>query len=303
MIDLARSSVQTWECDQMGHMNVQFYLERASEANGVLAAAIGLGPRYLRQHNAVLTPIDQHIRFLKELRPGAPFVLKGGVAVIEKRVLHTYVEMQHSLTGEPSATFFSALAFADGPTRAPKTLPNWSLDRAQSFRVDVPEHGRPRGLALVAPRPSPMLRDADQLKLAHTFQGQVLTHQCDRDGAMTPRNYMARVSDAIPNLLGQVTGGDRSQSGRIGGAALEYRFVYRRPALDGDVIAIRSGLKSIGPKTYIWCHWLFDLDSGEAVATAEAVAVSMDLVERKAIPIPDALRAHLETMLVPDLSV
>ncbi len=29
MIELARSSVQTWECDQMGHMNVQFYVEKA----------------------------------------------------------------------------------------------------------------------------------------------------------------------------------------------------------------------------------------------------------------------------------
>ncbi|WP_422021517.1 hypothetical protein [Pyruvatibacter mobilis] len=39
-------------------------------------------------------------------------------------------------------------------------------------------------------------------------------------------------------------------------------------------------------------------ETGEAVATAEAVAVTLDLVARKAIPIPDAMRTHLESQLV-----
>ena len=46
---------------------------------------------------------------------------------------------------------------------------------------------------------------------------------------------------------------------------------------------MRSGLRAIGGKTYQWVHWLFDVESGEAIATCEAVAVAMDLTTRKAI--------------------
>jgi acyl-CoA thioester hydrolase len=49
-------------------------------------------------------------------------------------------------------------------------------------------------------------------------------------------------------------------------------------------------------------HWVLNDETGEALATAEAVAVAMDLDARKAIPIPDALRAVLEPLIVPGLS-
>jgi acyl-CoA thioester hydrolase len=65
---------------------------------------------------------------------------------------------------------------------------------------------------------------------------------------------------------------------------------------------LKSGLKSVSSKTYVWCHWLFDGESGECFATAEAVAVAMDLVERKAIEIPADMRAHLESLVVEGLS-
>ena len=94
---------------------------------------------------------------------------------------------------------------------------------------------------------------------------------------------------------------DRSTSGR-GGAALEYRFVYRAAAADGDLLVVKSGLKSVGAKTYVWSHWLLDGETGECFATAEAVAISMDLNTRKAIDIPPDMRAALERLVVPGIS-
>ena len=93
MIELARSSVQTWECDQMGHMNVQFYVEKASDALSALASRFGLGPRKLRDTAQILEPVDQHIRFLRELRPGTPYFLRGGVVAAETLSLTSYCEL------------------------------------------------------------------------------------------------------------------------------------------------------------------------------------------------------------------
>ena len=41
---------------------------------------------------------------------------------------------------------------------------------------------------------------------------------------------------------------------------------------------VRSGLKAVGSKTTTWAHWLFDGESGAAVAAAEASG--FDLCER-----------------------
>jgi len=111
------------------------------------------------------------------------------------------------------------------------------------------------------------------------------------------------VSDSIPNLLGQTNGMDRSKDDKVGGAALEYRFHYHSYPRAGDVLTLRSGLKSVSAKTYIWGHWLFNLETGKIVATAEAVAVALDLVARKAIPIPEEMRTRLEGMVAPGLGV
>lgn len=303
MIDLHRSSVQTWECDQMGHMNVQFYVEKALEAAAALGLALGLGPRKLTALGLALNPREQHIRFLRELRPGAPFTIAGGVVAAEAQALTLFLEMRHSLTGVPVATFRSVLALVSRATRAPVALPAEVHAAALRSPVVIPEHGAPRGLALETPRPAPGPEDKVAQAMVETYRGVVLPEHCDPDGHMRPRHLMGRVSDAIPNLLGAMTGRDRSGEETIGGAALEYRFVYREPARAGDVLHLRSGLKSVGAKTYVWCHWLFAAETGACVATSEAVAVAMDLAARKAIAIPPLLKAHLETRIVPGLSV
>ena len=164
-------------------------------------------------------------------------------------------------------------------------------------------HGAPRGLELYDPRPAPKLKEADAMGMVRVWQGEILPALCDAQGFLTVRNFMGIVSDGIPNLIVQTDGTDRSKTPAVGGAALEYRFVYRRYPRIGDIVALRSGLKQVGPKTYTWSHWLFDLETGEAIATAEAVAIALDLTTRKAIPIPEEMRTHLESLVIEGLGV
>jgi acyl-CoA thioester hydrolase len=114
---------------------------------------------------------------------------------------------------------------------------------------------------------------------------------------------MGRVADGIPNLVARTRGVDRSSSAELGGAALEYRFVFRSTPRAGDLLALRSGLKALGGKTVNWVQWLFDRESGEAVATAESINVTFDVAERKAIDMGDELRAIFSRHVRPELSV
>ena len=304
MIELARSSVQTWECDQMGHMNVQLYVERASDALTAFGARIGLGPKALAEKGLVLEPADQHIRFLRELRPGTPYCLRGGAVEAGVMALTHYSELVMTASGEVAATFRTRAHLRDIQDNEIVGFEDGSRAMAVHHKVEVPAHGSPRGLVLDRPRdPAPTLADADALKLIATFQGVVRPWECDRHGEMLPRYFMARVSDAIPNLLVQTSGRDRGQERTTGGAALEYRFIYRKRPHAGDLLCIRSGLRAIGAKTYTWAHWLFDVETGEAIATSEAVAVAMDMTTRKAIEIPPKMRARLEPLVIAGLTI
>lgn len=304
MIELARSSVQTWECDQMGHMNVQVYVEKASDALAAFGAAIGLGPRKLAHRGLVLEPADQHIRFLRELRPGTPYFLRGGAVQADIMALTAYAEMVQTASGEVAATFLTRAHLRNRADGVFDGFEDGVRAMAMHHAVEVPMHGAPRGLTMDAPRdPAPTLENADKLGMIPTFEGVVRTGDCDDHGEMIPRAFMARVSDSIPNLLVQTSGRNRGEDTDVGGAALEYRFIYRARPRPGDILCIRSGLRAIGNKTYQWVHWLFDVESGAAIATCEAVAVAMDLKTRKAIPLPEALRARLEPLVIDGLSV
>ena len=79
LVETVRSSVQTWECDQMGHMNVQFYLARENEGVASLASALGLRPRAQGEGRAGLLPREQHIRLIARY-VGGGFGSKLGVS-------------------------------------------------------------------------------------------------------------------------------------------------------------------------------------------------------------------------------
>lgn len=64
-----------------------------------------------------------------------------------------------------------------------------------------------------------------------------------------------------------------------------------------------SGLKAVGGKTVTWTHWLFDGESGTAVAAAEVVGVSFDLATRRAVAMDDEARRALEGLVVPGLGI
>ncbi|MBA1145789.1 hypothetical protein H0Z60_01830 [Ectothiorhodospiraceae bacterium WFHF3C12] len=302
LVEVYRNSVNSWEADMMGHLNVQHYVAKAVEGLAVLGQVLGLAPADLRARDARLLPVEQHIRFLREQRPGAPIRILAGVLETGPERLRVYQEMRNTLSDDVAATFVSEVTLQQRGTREWMPLPRAVMAAADAHRIELPDHGAPRGLRMDPPRDAPTLADAEANGMVPTYTGLVRPEMCADDGRMATRAYMGVISDSVPNLLAQTRGEDRSRSG-IGGAALEYRFVYRQAPRQDDVIALRTGIKDIASKAYTFCHWMFDRSSGEAVATAEAVAVALDMEARKAIAIPDGMRTGLEKVVVPGLSV
>ena len=97
------------------------------------------------------------------------------------------------------------------------------------------------------------------------------------------------------------TGKSRSLA-KYGGAVLKYKLNYHADVQVGDMITVRSGLKHVGDKANTIVHWLFNGTTGELAVSSEAVAITLDLKERRVVSIPDDRRAHLESIIVPGIA-
>jgi acyl-CoA thioester hydrolase len=302
MIKAGLGSVQSWECDVNGHLNLRYYAAHATDSLASLAVALGLGARAAASRNARFTILRHHMRFLREMRAGTPFAFTGGVVESTGETLRLYQQMTDASTDEVSATFITDAALLDQATRAPQRLGDQTCERAANLRVDVPSYGAPKGLALDAVRAAPTWDEADRLGLRLSGQGIVLSRECDGSGLMTQGAYMARFVDAIPHLTAHIPGLRGDADVKIGTVALEARVIYRDAPREGDVLALRSGLKTLAGKTATRVHWLFNLETGEAVATGEILSIFLDLRTRRAVEPAAEQRHEMEKQLLPGLS-
>jgi acyl-CoA thioester hydrolase len=300
MIEVLRSSVNTWECDEMGHMNVRHYFARAHQGLALLLLELGLPPSELRARGLALMARDQHVRFLRELRPGVSYTLRAGVLSSQAERLQVYEQLDILHSGEAAASMLSEIALVELASGQELSFPDEVAKRAPALLSSVPAQYGPRGLARTAARVPPLRKDALERGMYGAYLGPVLPEDVDASGRMNEAAFMARVSDGIGHYF-EALRGPRAHG--IGGAALEYRYVFHaRPRL-GDIIEVRSALAGLAEKTSHICHWIFDVESGRCVATSEAVAVSFDLSTRKAVAIPDEVRAYMQARVVADLGV
>ena len=289
LVNVLRSAVNTWECDEMGHMNVRFYVTRSVDALASFGQTIGLGPRVLRDNRQTLAMGEQHIRFLREIHPGTPFLISAGVVSANEDQLTIYQELTNLVSGQVSATFVVEARLADSTTRAPAQFSNTLIEQLQQQLIELPDHAKPRGISTAAPRTTPTIEEADTLGLFQIYQGIVKNTDTDEYGFMQPQGYMGSLSNGITHFFMAIKDQQKPREEGMGGAALEYRFVYRQPPRLGDIVLVRSGLKGIMGKATNFCHWMFNGESGDCIATVEAVAVSFDLKTRKAVePSPES---------------
>jgi acyl-CoA thioester hydrolase len=306
-IEVWRGGVNTWECDEMGHLNVRFYVARAVEGLVGLAAALGLGDAFRSTAAATLLVKEQHIRFLREARSRAQLHMMAGVIEIGEDDARLAQWLIHSDSGEVAASFQTVVAHVTA--RDERRFP-WSdrtLARADALMVSVPAAIAPRGLSMAPAVSAANLARADALGLISVGGGALDPQDCDIFGRMRPELFIGRVSDGVPGLVGAlratVASSAPERHARVGGAVVEYRLLHHAWPRAGDRFVLRSGLAGLDHRTQRMVHWMLDPATGQAWASAEAVAVSFDLDTRKIIPISEEAQVQLRGRITPGLSL
>lgn len=300
MREVLRSTVNTWDCDQMGHLNVRHYLRHANNGLTVLLLQFGLSPEACRERGLVVRARDQHLRFSRELRPGASFSVQAGV-VADSPSLVAYQEMQ-TMHGGVSATIVTELSLFEAGSGAEVPWPEALLEAARQERCAVPTYAAVRSVTETPTRKRIPHDQALQMGLMPGFLGPVTVGDCDASGLMREAGCMAQISDGVSHTFHALYGMAERPPG-IGGAALEYRFVFHSwPRLD-QMVEVRSGLSAVGSKTVQLTHLLFELASGVCFATAQSVIAWFDLDARKTVALPEDLRARVTEKLMKDLTL
>jgi acyl-CoA thioester hydrolase len=306
-VEVWRGCVNTWECDEMGHMNVRFYVAKAMEGLVGLAAALGMPQAFSPCANATLLVREQHIRFLREARPGAPLFMRGAVLDMDEAEARLLLVLFHA-SGEPAASYqtvVSHIAVADDDRPFP--WPRHARALGEGLKVDVPSYAASRSVGLEPFVSRASLHHADRLGLATISAGAIDGQHCDVFGRMRVEQFIGRVSDGIATLASAsravIAESAETPPGRTGGAVLEYRLAHLAWPRAGDRFVVRSGVAGFDSRTQRLVHWMLDPQSGRPWGVSEAIAVTLDLDARKIVPISGAARAALSARVTADLTL
>lgn len=305
--EIWRGGVNTWDCDEMGHMNVRFYVTRATEGLAALAAQMGMPFAFAPHANATLLIREQHIRFLREAHAGASLHMVGGIISMSQTEAWLLQVIYHTDSGEPAATFQTRVAHVTARDAVAFDWPEATLKRAQALMVEVPAFAATRSLSLTEVKSQASLAKAEELDMMPIALGAIMPQDCDVFGRMRPELFIGRVSDGIGRLvmpLRQIVSDNAAiPLGPIGGAVLEYRLIYLDWPMAGDRVAVRSGLQGADARTMRVMHWILDPETGKAWGTSEAVVITFDLEARKVVPITDEAKALLLERASPNLTL
>ena len=271
-IETQLSFVNSWECDENFHMNIQFYWKRFGDAAQIffhLAQA-------KRQHW-----IDRHVRYHGELHMATNTVVRSSSIKGENQIVH---ELINGDSGELSATaveLYTNQIDGDAPSvtaasqaALPRSLPAEPLSITDTQQVIA------KGLGVISHR------------------SVVTPQECDQVGDLLDQFYIARFSDAASHLWNHlgVTRGWMHDNG-LGTVAVEMKATRHAHVRVGTMLEAVTWLEALGNKTFSFRHQISDMASGEALYSGAVTALLMDLKERRAVVLPDMMREQFAQRL------
>lgn len=290
MIDTFRGYVSMQECDEMGHMNIQHYIGKTSDASFHFRNALGLPASQQAVSGKGYVALEHHIRFHRELKTSDLVSIRSGVVEMRDKTLVKFQEMREVLDDRLAATFVVNVGCLDLATRRLTPWPAETRAKAEALMTALPDYATPRGLHRETIDRDVSLARADAAEMIESNRSAVNPWECDTNGHMNARFIMSRFSDAQGHMWAHAGLGRHQQAAAgLATATVEMRLVYLRELMAGETLVVRTGLVEASAKTLRYRHWLFNAETGEPACATEGLGLLFDKESRKAVTIPDAV--------------
>jgi len=300
MIETYRGEALAWEADELGHMNMRFYFEKAAQARAAFFGQLHLPRAFKARALSTLVATRQHIKYHKEVRPGVGMAVKTGILDLGE----TDIILVHVITQSPqklAATIVETLSHISVRTGTAFGWPKRVCGMAKDFTIEMPQIAAPRNVDVDEALGVPGLAAADKLGLQAIGRGMFRPDECDVFGYVTPHAIIGRVSDSAQHLKTAWPDLDFSSDDAMSGALLEAQAIHRNRPMAGDCYVMRSGLRKASTHVRELCHWILDPVTGKCWSTFTGVGCRFDLSTRRLVKIDDETLALLKSGIVKGL--
>ena len=99
-VETYRAAVNPWQCDQLGHMNVQFHMAAVSDAAFQMMVHLGIGADARHDPPLSLAAVRMEFDFPSELNIGDGYVVESTVESVGTKSIIFRHRMKNVATGE-----------------------------------------------------------------------------------------------------------------------------------------------------------------------------------------------------------
>lgn len=301
---LWRGNANAWECDELGHLNVRAYWEKAMEAVDVLAARLGQQNPCRPDATSMLVPVSGHVRYLNEVRPGTPLTISGGIVDLGATSMTIALVMQNDNTGAIAAGLTVTCAHTTGDGQRTFGWSQRMIDQADEHTIALPDACTSRGLTETV-HPASHDRPVDETG-GFAGAGKTLIAagvfspaEAAPRGIIGPNVYFARASDGFQHLV--VDAAAALATDRVNVAMVEARVTIHDHAEAGDAFELHSGFGAINGRTLSVCHTMVNPITGALWGRLEALCVFFNLETRQAVHPGDGVLSALQPRIMREL--
>jgi len=131
-----------------------------------------------------------------------------------------------------------------------------------------------------------------------TYYGIVQPWLCDTQGHLTTRHYVGMFDDSHLHFFSEFGVDVEEMLNRGEGFAdVKSTLEYKRELHMGALVIIKGTIVSLGGKSFVHRHEMYNRGTGELAATMENITVTFDLKARKAVPLYGSFRSAAELYL------
>ena len=128
-----QGTVYPWHCDQMGHMNVQYYAEKFNQASWQFLSHLGLTTTYLNENKRGMVALEQHVKYKRELLALNEISIESQLIEAKGKIIRfTHFMMNNENNQIASEAEFVAL-YINMETRKGIELPHFVIEGSKEF--------------------------------------------------------------------------------------------------------------------------------------------------------------------------
>ena len=279
--------VRKEDCDQMSHMNVQYYFGKHADAIKCLFNKINS----FSTNKIDYKILKERCIFSREVNLNSALEIVFKVKSIENNEL-LLLSKVYSIDHENVSAYFETSISLDINEKTKNIILNLFLLDTTTFLNELEfSNLRP----LTDNRPSQNYsRDA-----FISCKSAVNTWDLDHEEMGSSQFKIGCVSDAATHLF-TYCGADFNWRNEydIGSAALDYSVRYFKDASLGMAVTMHTNFTKIGNKSLKFIHHMVDDSTGDVIMDIEIVAVLFDLKKRKSLVVPEDFRIKASKLVI-----